>query len=186
MPRTYDGGMPYRCNLNRPTFCGETIWKYMSIEGFEDFITKSRLKLTALNKWQGNDSSECTYDEKQLTLRDEVPGLNDTILRDPTLFMGYLNHVKIFQSRSGSSTRKLESRLKSLENEAYAASFHTNDEPDQYMLDNYGPVAVKTTVDKLDLELDKSRSDMFFKTGWIEYLEDSTGGSWFPNLEVLP
>lgn len=167
-------------NLNQTVFMGNTIWKYLSIKGFEDFINNSRLKLTVLNKWQGGDPFEGTFDEKQLILRDGGnPMLSNDILGEPSLFSGYLDHMKIFQNKSNKTTKELKEQMDLLEVSAYAASFHINDEPNRYMLDNYGQVAVKTSTDTLEAELENS--GRFFQTGRIEYITDS----WTPIPEVF-
>lgn len=159
-------------NLNQTVFTGDIIWKYMSVEGFEDLVTKSRLKLTILTKWQDSDPFEGVYDERQLILRDGGnPQLSDEILRDPVLFSGHLDHMKIYQNQTGITTKELRDQMRFLEEGAFAASFHINDEPNEYMLKHYGDVAIRMSIGKLDVELDKDGK--FFQTGRIEYLTDS-------------
>ena len=125
------------------------------------------------------DSFEGIFDERQLLLwGGGNPQLSDDVVRESSLFIGYLDHMKIFQNKSNLTTKELIDRMGTLGNSVYASSFHINSEPSRYMLGNYGHIAVKTSIDLLETEL--GTNGRLFQTGLIEYISDS----WTPIPEV--
>lgn len=167
-------------NLNKTVFMGDVLWKYFPEDRFADLIEKKQLRLTVLQKWQKNDPFEGIFDEKQLVLRDAgSPQLSNDIMGDTELFKAYQDHFKVYVTKGQDDTKDLKAKMKMLEMCAFGASFHINDGPEQYMFDRYGPISIKTTTKRLEMQLERSHKN--FETGRIEYIDEN---SWMPRLEV--
>lgn len=122
-------------NLNRSFFRGDHVWKYLTVEKFEELLSYG-IKFTVVEKWLAGDCFEGKYSELQFQLRDEDPLKKDyrnmteeeiSRFRLDLMKMQYQFGVidgKLVKTRT---TQELKERSSQYEKKAFASSFHVNE-----------------------------------------------------------
>lgn len=134
---------PYRLttintqNIGRTVFVGDTIWKYLAPNGFDELL-KTGLKFTVTGKWLRGDANEAAYPGPQLQLRDEDPlkrdlsGMTQQEIDKYRLDLSKLQYLmgvqngKLFKNHS---TDELLSRTIKYHEQAFASCFCVDDKP---------------------------------------------------------